>query len=145
MSFTTISPYVAAALWLLFALAAVFAAPARRQRLWLLPAALAVVFAAFTAQAVLAEGLLGFWPEHTRNLWGNQIWFDLLLSVGVAWGLLLPQARALGMRPLPWLALIAATGSIGVLSMLARVLYLRQQPESTDGAAVPPAQRTRPR
>lgn len=127
MSFTTISPYVAAALWLLFALAAVFTAPARSQRLWLLPAALAVVFAAFSVRTVLSEGPLGFWPEHTRNSWGNQIWFDLLLAVGVAWGLLLPQARALGMRALPWLAFIAATGSVGVLSMLARVLYLRQQ------------------
>ncbi|MCU0888779.1 MAG: hypothetical protein MUC64_12350 [Rubritepida sp.] len=93
-------------------------------RAWRVPAGLALAFLGFSLAAVLAEGPLGFWPEHTRNLWGNQIWFDLLLAAGVAWALMLPRARAAGMRPLPWLPLILGTGSIGLLAMLARLLQL---------------------
>ncbi|MCX5739995.1 MAG: hypothetical protein NTZ61_16160, partial [Proteobacteria bacterium] len=70
---------------------------------------------------------LGFWTEHTRNLWGNQIWIDLLSAVGIAWFLIVPQAKALGMRPLPWLVLVACTGCIGFLAMTARLLYLRDR------------------
>jgi len=45
---------------------------------------------------VIREAPLGFWVEHPRHLWGNQIWFDLLLAAGVAWALLVPRARRLG-------------------------------------------------
>lgn len=93
---------------------------------WLVPAGLSAAFAAFSLLAVLREGAFGFWPEHTRNLWGNQIWFDLLLAAGVALAWLLPRARALGMRPLPWAVLVVCTGSIGLCALLARVLYLEQ-------------------
>ena len=48
-----------------------------------------------------------------------------------AWALIVPRARALGMRPLPWLALIVGTGSVGLLAMAARMLYLQN---STDRA-----------
>lgn len=71
--------------------------------------------------------MLGFWTEHTRNLWGNQIWFDLLLATGIGWFLVMPEAKSLGIRPLPWLLLIACTGSIGFLAMIARLLYLRER------------------
>ena len=39
-------------------------------------------------------------------------------------------ARAVGMGPWPWLALVAATGSIGLLAMLARVLYRESAPSA---------------
>lgn len=100
---------------------------ARTTNLWRVPAALSLGFLLFSLYTVASEGALGFWPEHTRNFWANQIWFDLLLAVGVGWFLLVPQARSLGMRPLPWLALVASTGSIGLLAMLARLLYLRER------------------
>ena len=89
------------------------------------PLALLAGFAGWTALAALREGPLGFWPEHTRNLWGVQIWVDLLLAAAIALGALVPQARALGMRPLPWVALVLCTGSIGLLAMLARIQMLR--------------------
>jgi hypothetical protein len=38
----------------------------------------------------------------------------------------MPRARALGMRPLPWLLLVVCTGSIGLCAMFARVLYLQE-------------------
>jgi hypothetical protein len=93
----------------------------------LLPAAASLCFLLFSLHAISAEGMLGFWPEHTRNLWGNQIWIDLLLAVGIGWFLIVPQAKALGMRPLPWLVLVACTGCIGFLAMTARLLYLRDR------------------
>lgn len=93
-------------------------------RLWLLPAALSGALLVFSLVTVTSEGPLALWIAHTESLWANQIWFDLLLAVGTAWALIVPRGRALGMRPLPWLALIAATGSIGLLAMAARMLYL---------------------
>lgn len=93
---------------------------------WMAPAALSLAFAAYSTFTALREGPTGFWPEHTRNLWGNQIWFDLLLAAGVACALLAPRARAAGMNVLPWLLAVAATGSIGLCAMLARLLYLER-------------------
>jgi hypothetical protein len=96
------------------------------RHVWVVPAALSVLFLGFSLAAVLAEGPVGFWGEHTRSLWGNQIWFDLLLAVCIGWYFAVPQAVALGMRLRLWLALILATGCIGFLAMLARMLYLRE-------------------
>ena len=89
---------------------------------WWLPAALSAAFFAYSLWPILTLGLLGFWTEHVRNQWGVQIWFDLLCAIGVGWALLVPRARAVGIAPWPCLALIVATGSIGLLAMLARVL-----------------------
>ena len=94
---------------------------------WRIAAALSLLFLAFSLWAVAREGPFGFWAEHTRNLWGQQIWFDLLLAAGTAWAALLPQARALGMRPAPWLLAVVFTGSIVRLAMQARLLYLRER------------------
>ena len=98
---------------------------------WLVPAAFAAAFAAaflgWSLYTVAMEGPVGFWRNHTANAWGNQVWFDLLLAIGTAWALLLPRARAVGMRPLPWLVLIVASGSIGLLAMTARCLMLESK------------------
>ena len=92
-------------------------------RTWWVPALLSAAFFAYSLWPILTLGPLGFWPEHVSDPWSVQIWFDLLCAIGVGWALLAPRARAIGMVPWPWLALIAATGSIGLLAMLARVLY----------------------
>ena len=94
---------------------------------WMLPATLSVLFLAWSVAAILVEGPVGFWREHTRNLWGNQIWFDLLLAIGIGWFLIVPQTKALGMRIYPWLLLILCTGCIGFLAMVSRLMYLREQ------------------
>jgi len=91
---------------------------------WTLPAALSVLFFVFSAVAGATEGWTGFWVDHTRDLWGNQIWMDLLFSASVGWWLLVPRARAAGMPTVPWLIAVAATGSIGLLAMVARLLWL---------------------
>ena len=72
-------------------------------------------------------GAFGFWGEHTRNDWNNQIFLDLLLCAGCAYFLLLDRARAVSMRVLPWFFAIATLGSIGLLAMVARVLFLEDK------------------
>jgi hypothetical protein len=95
--------------------------------LWRFPALLCVAFLMWSTYAIATGGPAGFWPEHTRHAWGNQIWFDLLLAAGVALAFLVPQARRLGMQPLPWVILVICTGSIGLLAMASRILYLREE------------------
>ncbi len=126
-------PIAAALLFVALAVAAMRLAERRPKWLWRLPAALCAGFLAFSLFAVSIEGPLGFWPEHTRNLWGNQIWFDLLLAVGIAWFFIVPQARQVGMRLPLWLLLILSTGCIGFMAMLARLLYLQAQTSPDSG------------
>ena len=68
-------------------------------------------------------------PIHGRAwsspvIWGNQIWLDLLCAAATAFIVLLPRARAAGMAVWVWLAFLIATGSLGLLAMLARCLWL---------------------
>lgn len=95
---------------------------------WLVPALVSAVFLAWSVYAIAQEGLIGFWINHTGTAIGNQVWFDLLIAVAIGWTLLLPRARAAGMRTWPWLALICATGCIGLAAMLARCRYLDTRP-----------------
>ncbi|MEL6360996.1 MAG: hypothetical protein AAFR21_07905 [Pseudomonadota bacterium] len=97
------------------------------RRTWQLPLLLLVAFSAWSIFAVVTEGPFGFWPEHIRNNWGNQIWFDLLLALGAAFSLMASRAKQLGMSPLGWLVFICLTGSIGMLAMLTRYLYLSEK------------------
>jgi hypothetical protein len=126
---TSVLPAIAGGLSIFFGLAVVVKDDRRIQKTWLLPAALSLLFLLFSVQAIMAEGLFGFWIEHTRNLWGSQIWLDLLLAVSIGWFLVVPQAKAIGMRPIPWFVLIVCTGCIGFLVMMARLLYLRENAE----------------
>lgn len=99
----------------------------------LLAGALSAGFAAFTAVTIATEGVFPVILNHTSNLWGVQVWWDLLFSLGIATFLVLPRARAVGMRLWPWIALILATASIGLLAMCARLFWLERQA----GAAKP--------
>lgn len=106
---------------------------------WAVPAALSACFATWTAYAISEGGLLGFWAEHTQNAWQVQIWFDLLLAIGVAWYLLQSRLRLRGIAPLPWFVLVVATGSIGLLALLARLIYAESAASRTTGRAEVPA------
>lgn len=126
MSFVDISPWAVGAAFACFGLLVVKGVTVGRNS-WIFPAALSVAFFAFSLVTIASLGPLGFWTEHTRNLWGNQIWFDLLLAVGIGWCLIAPQARSLGMRLPLWFVAILCTGCIGFLAMLARLQYLRER------------------
>ena len=99
-----------------------------------LAAALAAGFAAFTALTIAAEGVFPVVLNHTSNLWGVQVWWDLLLSLGVAWFFVVPRARAQGMNLPLWTALVLATASIGLLAMIARLFWLEQSHSATAAA-----------
>lgn len=127
MKVVSVLPVVAAMLFMSFGVTRVYVSSLRKA--WMVPAGLACGFFAFSLFTASTDGPTGFWIEHTRNLWGNQIWFDLLLATSIGWLLIVPHAIAVGMRPIVWLPLVAATGSIGFLAMLARLLYLRERAE----------------
>ena len=93
---------------------------------WLAPSALAALLFGWSAFTIAREGF-AVWAEHTRNAWGNQIWFDLLLAAGLALALLFPRARAVGMHPARWLLFVGLSGSIGLFAMLARCLFLEER------------------
>jgi hypothetical protein len=123
MSFLEFLPVLAYALTVA---ALVWTARAKVPLSWRLPALLGAAFIVFSVWAVLDGGLLPFWFNHTTNLAGNQVWFDLLISVVLAFALLLPRARAQGMAALPWALAVAATASIALLAMVARLLWLEE-------------------
>ena len=90
----------------------------------LLLAGIAILFAAFSILTVAQEGIAQFWTNHTTTLAGNQVWFDLLLAVAIAFALIAPRARAVGMPLLPWGLAVVATACIALLPMLARLYWL---------------------
>lgn len=95
----------------------------------ILAAALAAGFGAFTAVTIAEEGVVLVWTNHTQNLWGVQVWWDLLCAVVLAVFLIAPRARAAGMRMMPWIFFVAATASIGLLAMVARLFWLEARTE----------------
>ena len=135
MNTPSLLPIAAALLFVILASARLLMPERPSRKLWLLPACLSLGFLIFSLVAVGIEGPFGFWSEHTRNLWGNQIWFDLLLAIGIGWFLIVPQARKLQMRLVPWLLLIVVTGCIGFTAMLSRLMFLQAQDDSTSSSA----------
>ncbi len=114
-----------------FAAAAIFVLTrtgetAPKSGLWRIPAALSALFVAWTAYTIATEGVLLVWTNHSTNAWGNQVWFDLLLAVSISFAALAPMAKRQGMALLPWALFVISTASIGLLAMLARILYLEE-------------------
>lgn len=93
--------------------------------MWRIPAATSALFLAGSLVAVWVEGPVGFIQHMDTTLWTAQIWVDLMLGFAVAFTAMLPEARRLGMAPLNWALLLCVSGSIGLLAMQARLLYLR--------------------
>ena len=127
MPIVEILPWIAALIFIFITWSVAFNRTDRRNNAWTIPALFCALFFAWSLGAVVGEGPLGFWPEHVRNMWGNQIWFDLLLAIGVAFFLIAPEAKRLGMSVPAWLVFITATGSIGLTAMLARFLFLKER------------------
>ena len=96
----------------------------------ILAAMLSAAFGAYTAVTIATEGVIPVWLNHTSNLWGAQVWWDLLFALGVAVFLVLPRARARGMNVPLWIMFVAATASIGLLAMAARLFWLESRTTS---------------
>lgn len=127
MPMTSFLPAAVAVLFIVFTILFSFTKGNTIKYSWLFPSALSLLFLIFSIITIIGEGQTGFWVEHTRNMWGNQIWFDLLFAVGIGWFLIVPEAKARKMRLIPWLFLIFATGCIGFTAMVARLLYLHEK------------------
>lgn len=126
----SLTPFIAlAGGGLVFAVAAILSITLRPQAPGnaVLAGALAAGFAAFTAVTIASEGVVPVIVNHTSNLWGVQVWWDLLFSLSIAVFLILPRARAVGMNLWAWVLLILATASIGLLAMAARLFWLERQ------------------
>ncbi len=96
----------------------------------LIAAALAGAFAGYTGVTIAAEGVMQVIINHTNNLWGVQVWWDLLISVALCLFLVAPRAREVGMNLPLWTLFVVSTASIGLLAMLARLFWLEQQTKS---------------
>lgn len=101
-----------------------------KKNLWVLPALVSLVFLAFSIRVIAAEGLFGFLDDHLRSGWGMQVGIDLVLAASTGMFLASGLARKYGVRPLPWIFLTLATGSIGLLAFVARILYAREHATS---------------
>ena len=102
----------------------------RVQERWWLAALLAAGFLAFSAVPIVQEGYLGFIPNHTQNLWGTQVWYDLVCVVIVALVFVVPRAKAAGMNVLPWVLAVGLTASIALLPMVARLFWLEKRAQT---------------
>ncbi|MGB3806878.1 MAG: hypothetical protein WA936_06745 [Erythrobacter sp.] len=104
-----------------------------------LAATLCAVFLAYTLFQIGAEGVVGFFANHTSDLTGLQVWWDLIMSVLVALFLIAPRARRAGMNLPAWAALVGLTASIGLLAMCARLFWLEREGASSAIADASPA------
>uniref|UniRef100_A0A7S0ZF20 Uncharacterized protein n=1 Tax=Timspurckia oligopyrenoides TaxID=708627 RepID=A0A7S0ZF20_9RHOD len=91
---------------------------------WIAPAVLSSAFFVYSVYTISEEGFTGFWIDHTRNFWGIQIWFDLLLGIGTGFYFLVPKAKTVDMYIPFWYIAVPATGCIGLCAMTSRCLYL---------------------
>ena len=90
-------------------------------------AMLSAGFGAYTAVQIWQDGVVMFWTNHTINLTGVQVWWDLVISVLIALFFIAPRARKVGMSIPVWAVFVALTASIGLLAMIARLFWLERQ------------------
>ena len=128
-------PIIAYGGCILVILATAAGVSASKRAQWALPAVIGALFLVFSLVTVLTDGLLMFWVNHTTNLTGNQVWFDLVMAIAIGFYLLAPRARAVGMPLMPWAIAVVLTACIALLPMLARVLWLEQQVSTRPVAA----------
>lgn len=101
-----------------------------RKLRWMLPAGLGALFLIFSLVTVGREGLFQFWVNHTTDFTGNQVWFDLIFAVTIAFYLIAPRARAVGMPLMPWALAVILTACIALLPMLARLIWLEERAQA---------------
>lgn len=97
----------------------------------MLAAVLSACFAAYTVVTISLDGLVMFWTNHTDNFTGIQVWWDLLISVTLAFFFIAPRARKAGMNVPLWGLFTLATASIGLLAMAARLFILENAQTKT--------------
>ncbi|MEM8724466.1 MAG: hypothetical protein AAGE86_02990 [Pseudomonadota bacterium] len=106
----------------------VFAKPAYGNAM--LAAMLAGGFGAYTAVQIWQEGVVMFFTNHSVNLTGIQVWWDLVMCAIIALFFVAPRARAVNMNVPLWALFVGCTASIGLLAMIARLFWLENQSET---------------
>ncbi|MFN4020123.1 MAG: hypothetical protein ACK4IC_06365 [Erythrobacter sp.] len=105
----------------------------------LILALLSAAFGGFTAVQLATEGPVMFWTNHSANLTGVQVWWDLVMATLIALFLLIPRARAAGMNVVPWAIFVICTASIGLTAMCARLFWLESRSASAPAPTARPA------
>ncbi|QDH34516.1 hypothetical protein [Porphyrobacter sp. YT40] len=98
----------------------------------MLAAVLSGGFASYTAIQIAQEGVIGFYTNHTQNLTGLQVWWDLVMCAMIALFFIAPRARKMGMNVTAWGILVGGTASIGLLAMCARLFWLENRAANAD-------------
>lgn len=81
--------------------------------------ALLIPFLALTAYALAKVGYVGIFDYHRHSPAGWQVFTDLVIALILVLTWLVPEARAAGRNPWPWVVLTLLLGSIGPLLFLA--------------------------
>ncbi len=92
-------------------------------------------FAAFTAVQIWNDGIMMFWTNHSANLTGIQVWWDLVFCVMIALFFIAPRAHKVNMNVPVWALFVATTASIGLFAMIARLFWLERQADGDAMAA----------
>lgn len=106
----------------------------------LVAAILAALFAGYTCVQIAQEGVVQFFTNHSNDMTGIQVWWDLVMSVIIALFFILPRAKAQGMNILPWALFVLSTASIGLLAMCARLFWLENAANSATETSGTPTQ-----
>lgn len=101
----------------------------------LVAAMLSAGFGAYTAVQIAQEGVVMFFTNHTQNMTGLQVWWDLVMCAVIGVFLIAPRARKVGMNMVPWVLFVGTTASIGLLAMCARLFWLEHAQSETQGGA----------
>lgn len=75
-------------------------------------------FTGYTLSVAAHHSLLGFLADHARGGWSLQVFLDLCVVAASFWVIGVPDARARGIRPWPYVALTPLLGSIAILGYL---------------------------
>ena len=102
----------------------------------LIAASLAGLFAGYTAIQITQEGVVEFFTNHSQDMTGIQVWWDLVMCVIIAFFFILPRAQKQNMNILAWALFVFCTASIGLLAMCARLFWLENVAESAEKTAL---------
>ncbi len=81
--------------------------------------ALLIPFCALTVYAVAQVGYVGIFDYHRHSPAGWQVFIDLVVALILVLTWLIPEAKAQGRNPWPWVVATLFLGSIGPLLYLA--------------------------
>jgi len=90
----------------------------------LLAAGLSGLFGGYTAVQIGQEGVVQFFTNHSQDMTGIQVWWDLVMCVIIALFFVVPRAQKQNMNIVPWALFVLSTASVGLLAMIARLFWL---------------------